>query len=365
MAQRFVSNIPSLVQSKVFSNLHLVSGHPICIVKERIYQFFRQRYPQRYQPFDHLNPYVSLQQNFTELNITSDHPSTRATDTYYETPDTVLRTHTSAHQTELLRSGADSFLVTGPCFRRDTVDASHYPVFHQMEGVRVFEASSQRTSEDIGKELKRILGELQQHLLGPEVQIRWKEDSFPFTFPSWELEVKAGTEGEWLEVLGCGVMHPRVLARAHLEERSGWAFGQGLERLAMILFKIPDIRLFWSSDERFLSQFRGVDPQGPLSDFPTFVPFSVYPSTTRDVAFWVSDSFNEHDFHEIARTRANDLLEDLSKIDTYIDPKTGNTALCYRLTYRSMERTLETSEVNDIQNDIRNRVQSELNCQLR
>ena len=363
--QPFVSNIPPLVRSKIWSNLHLQKDHPIRIVNDRIHHFFRERFPGRFQNFDHLNPFVTPQQNFDDLNIPDSHPSRLPSDSYYESPSRLLRTHTSAHQAELLRAGADNFLVSGPCFRRDTVDASHYPVFHQMEGVRLFEAASRRTADDIGQDLKRVLGDMYRHVLGPDIQLRWREDYFPFTNPSWELEVQTSAEGDWLEMLGCGVVHPRVLAKGRVEGRAGWAFGQGLERLAMVLFKIPDIRLFWSQDERFLRQFRGVDATAPAAQLPVFEPFSAYPATSRDVAFWVPGGFSEHDFHEIARSHARDLLEDVKKIDVYMDPKTGDSAFCYRLTYRSMERTLTAEEVNQIQSDIRHHVEQSLHCRLR
>jgi phenylalanyl-tRNA synthetase alpha chain len=142
----------------------------------------------------------------------------------------------------------------------------------------------------IEDDLKEILTGLARHLFG-DVQMRWNEDYFPFTTPSFELEVFFN--GNWLEVLGCGVIHPDVLQNAQQIQKTqhpqsplspdavGWAFGLGLERLAMVLFGIPDIRLFWSADERFLSQFH--ESRASV----TFVPYSKFPMCYKDVSFWL------------------------------------------------------------------------------
>lgn len=137
---------------------------------------------------------------------------------------------------------------------------THFPVFHQMEGVRVFDAAElallARDHTDpiqaVGADLKTALGGLARRLFGDHVEMRWVDAYFPFTEPSWELEVQM--EGKWLEVLGCGVIQRPILRTCFAQNSSqdtaqhvlGWAFGLGLERLAMRLFDIPDIRLFWS-----------------------------------------------------------------------------------------------------------------------
>src|SRR5579859_6083403 len=199
--------------------------------------------------FDTLDPVVHVYNNFDSLRIPEDHPSRRPSDTYYVDDEHVLRTHTSAHQTDLLGSMHQKFLVTGDVYRKDDIDASHYPVFHQMEGVCI--------TENPDEELKKVITGLIAKLF-PGKEFRLKSDYFPFTNPSYEVEVKFNDS--WLEVLGCGVIHPEVIENTSetnpsLAGKTGWAFGLGLERLAMILFEIPDIRLFWSEDSRFLSQF--------------------------------------------------------------------------------------------------------------
>ena len=129
-------------------------------------------------------------------------------------------------------------------------------------------------------DLKQVLTGLCKHLFGQDIEMRWNSDYFPFTDPSFEVEVKY--MGQWLEVLGSGVIHDQVLTNAGISvhDKIGWAFGLGLERLAMILFAIPDIRLFWTQDERFLSQFR----EGTITKFE---PYSKYPPCYKDVSFWI------------------------------------------------------------------------------
>ncbi|CAJ0759397.1 2056_t:CDS:2, partial [Entrophospora sp. SA101] len=130
----------------------------------------------------------------------------------------------------------------------------------------------------------------------------------------------------------------------------GWAFGLGLERIAMVLFGIPDIRLFWSKDERFTSQFTSSDK------IVKFQPFSKHPSCTKDISFWLNNEedgremkFHENNFCEIVRAIAADLVEDVKLVDDFINPKTKKRSLCYRINYRSMDRTCTNEEINDIQ----------------
>merc|ERR1712176_1109130 len=281
---------------------------------------------------------------------------------------TLLRTHTSAHQSEHLRSGADCFLCAGDVYRRDEIDSSHYPAFHQLEGVRLFpeeemvgaegksgeEWTSSNECETISIDLKKTLEGLMDHLFG-ETEKKWSEDYFPFTTPSYELEIKY--EGEWLEVLGCGVIHEDVLQMADRSVRRGWAFGLGLERLAMILFEIPDIRLFWTDDERFHSQFK----EGEITKFK---PYSKYPPVFKDIAFWIPEDFVENDFFELGRGVGGDLIEKMELTDEFTNPKTNKSSKCYRITYRSMDRSLTNEEIDALQDKLRDRV-SELNLEVR
>eukprot|EP01023_Acetabularia_acetabulum_P011997 TRINITY_DN15590_c1_g1_i5.p1 TRINITY_DN15590_c1_g1~~TRINITY_DN15590_c1_g1_i5.p1 ORF type:complete len:264 (-),score=32.89 TRINITY_DN15590_c1_g1_i5:357-1148(-) len=263
----------------------------------------------------------------------------------------------------MIRSGETKFLITGDVYRRDDIDPTHYPVFHQMEGVRLFEegeinAVKNGTSAEkyILEDLKRVLEGLAKHLFG-DVQCRWVDAYFPFTDPSTELEIYFNEE--WLEVLGCGVMEQQILDDNGSVGKKGWAFGLGLERWAMILFAIPDIRLFWSQDERFLKQFRS-------SDMSTkFKSFSKYPPVFKDIAFWLSDEYTPNNLSELVRGIAGDLVEKVELIDDFTHPKSNKTSHCYRITYRSMERSLTDIEINEMQERVRQAVQNSLNVELR
>ncbi|KAL7438761.1 hypothetical protein ACHAXH_006242 [Discostella pseudostelligera] len=355
------NNVPPHIAALVGKGLHLKPNHPIGIIRSKIQQYFASL-PHNYAVYDAEDPIVTTTQCFDDLRIPPEHPGRSPSDTYYITDTTLLRTHTSAHQSEHLRSGkSDAFLCAGDVYRRDEIDSSHYPAFHQLEGVRLFpqeemvgahglsgeEWTSSPECQVIASHLKETLEGLMDHLFG-ETEKRWSEDYFPFTTPSYELEIKY--EGEWLEVLGCGVIHEEVLSMSDRADRRGWAFGLGLERLAMILFEIPDIRLFWTEDDRFTSQFS----EGKISKF---VSYSKYPPVYKDIAFWIPESFVENDFFELARGIAGDIVEKMEMIDEFTNPKKGKTSKCYRITYRSMDRSLTNEEIDVLQEELRARVE--------
>lgn len=352
------NNVPSHIAELVGRGLHERPSHPIGIIRAKIQEYFASL-PEEYHVFDAEDPIVTTTQCFDDLRIPPEHPGRSPSDTYYITDDTLLRTHTSAHQSQHLRDGYECFLCAGDVYRRDEIDASHYPAFHQLEGVKLFDPETVKesdglTGEDwlksadcklISDDLKATLEGLMDHLFGP-VEKRWTEDYFPFTDPSFECEILY--EGEWLEVLGCGVIHNEVLDMSGRPERKGWAFGLGLERLAMVLFGIPDIRLFWTDDERFHKQFS----EGKITKFK---PYSKYPPCYKDIAFWLPEGFVENDFFEMARGVAGDLVEKIDLIDEFVHPKTNRGSKCYRITYRSMDRSLTDEEVNAMQDELRDR----------
>ena len=134
--------------------------------------------------------------------------------------------------------------------------------------------------------MKNGLEQLMKELFGPQTESKWIDAYFPFTDPSWEMEIlfnqhssKTNQQTDWLEVLGCGLINKQIIKPVR-SDSIGWAFGLGLERLAMILFNIPDIRLFWSTDRRFLDQFNTSKPLVP------FKPFSKFPACFKDITFW-------------------------------------------------------------------------------
>ena len=199
---------------------------------------------------------------------------------------------------------------------------------------------------------------LARHVFG-DLEMRWVEAYFPFTEPSIELEIFYNNE--WLEVLGSGVIHDRVMVNAgkNIEQEVGWAFGLGLERWAMKLFDIQDIRLFWSQDPRFIGQFR----KGEITKFK---PYSRFPTCYKDIAFWVPQfGFNENEFFELVRNVSGDLAETVEMIDTFVHPKSKRLSQCFRINYRHMDRSLTNEEVDSFQHKLRSLVEEELNCELR
>uniref|UniRef100_A0A8D1SFZ1 phenylalanine--tRNA ligase n=1 Tax=Sus scrofa TaxID=9823 RepID=A0A8D1SFZ1_PIG len=400
------SNLSRKVLSRVGRNLHNQRHHPLWLIKERVKAHFYQRYVGRagtplFSVYDDLSPVVTPWQNFDSLLIPAGHPSRKKGDNYYLNESHMLRAHTSAHQWDLMRAGLDAFLVVGDVYRRDQIDAQHYPVFHQLEAVRLFsrhqlqrthvsraqlsfhgaadeglrgselgagtlfagvkdgenlqlfeqssrsahkqETHTMEATKLVEFDLKQTLTGLVTHLFGEGLDIRWVDCYFPFTHPSFEMEIYF--HGEWLEVLGCGVMEQQLVNSAGAQERIGWAFGLGLERLAMVLYDIPDIRLFWSEDERFLKQFRVPD----INQQVKFQPLSKYPAVTNDISFWLPrENYTENDFYDLVRTVGGDLVEKVDLIDTFEHPKTHRTSHCYRITYRHMERTLSQKEVGHV-----------------
>lgn len=340
------------------TKLYQQQPHPLCTIKEKIESYFPG-----FDYVDNKNPIVSSMANFDSLLIPPDHVSRSQSDTYYvDHPNVCLRTHTSAHQLELLKQGHTQFLCTGDVYRRDDIDKSHYPIFHQMEGVKVFENIADK--ELVMDDLKKTLEGLAQHLFGP-VECRWVEEYFPFTDPSLELEI--WYQGDWMEVLGCGVMQPKILQDAGYDttKHQAWAFGLGLERLAMVLFEIPDIRLFWSQDERFWSQFQ----QGEITKFQ---PYSKYPPCFKDVSFWLNQagtsdakSFHVNELNDLLRQIAGDLIETVELVDQFTHPKTNRESHCYRITYRSMDRSLTNQEIDALQEQVRDKIANQLNVELR
>jgi phenylalanyl-tRNA synthetase alpha chain len=365
------NNVTEYIFEKLDKNLHRKPDHPIGILKSAIEEFFNtQHLLNPFNFYDQLSPIVTTYANFDSVLVPPDHISRSPNDTYYVTSNTVLRCHTSAHQLELLKSGARRFLVTGDVYRRDSIDATHFPVFHQMEGVCVFEPreweSRNITSLELtSSELRTTLEGLVRYLFG-QIEMRWVDAYFPFTEPSYELEIFFN--GEWLEVLGCGIMQQAILEEASLDEHRAWAFGLGLERLAMILFEIPDIRLFWTSDSRFSNQFKaGMFRTGGLG-MKKFSSYSKYPPCYKDASFWLpkdSFRFTENTLCELVRDVAGNLIEEVKLIDEFYNPKLDLKSNCFRFTYRSMDRSLTDDEVNLLQEQVRARLVSEMEVTLR
>lgn len=357
-------NVPPGLLAKVGTNLILQKKHPLGILWRSVQDYFASQDPSC-KFFDTDVPVVSTKQCFDDLLVAPDHVSRLPSDTYYVNADMVLRTHTSAHQCQYMRRYPEitSFLCAGEVFRRDEIDSSHYPIFHQCEGVRLFDAD-EVSSEEVRDDLKRTLEGLAVHLFqlrAGEDSMRWLDEYFPFTEPSFELEIFYNDD--WLEVLGCGVIHHDVLRNAGLDPSKvhGWAFGLGLERLAMVLFGIPDIRLFWSADRRFTEQFS----EDSFAQKTEFKPFSKYPPVLKDISMWIPDDFVDNDLFERIRDEGGDQVERVELVEEFKHPKTGRISRLFRVTWRDMSRTLTNEEVNAKHDIVLDRVVKELKVELR
>ncbi len=189
--------------------------------------------------------------NFTALNIPLQHASRDAFDTFYTTQGRLLRSQTSTVQIRIMqkRKPPLRMIAPGRVYRPDTVDASHSFMFHQIEGLMVDDKVS-------FSDLKGILHHTLRELFGKDVKVRFRPHFFPFTEPSVEVDLLWG-KNRWLEILGAGMVHPKVFEAVGYDpaEVQGFAFGMGVERLAMLRYGIPDIRYFYENDRRFLRQF--------------------------------------------------------------------------------------------------------------
>lgn len=200
--------------------------------------------------------------NFEALNIPKNHPARDTQDTFYIEDNIVLRTQTSPMQVRVMEKTKPPIRIIAPgkVYRSDTVDATHSPVFHQIEGLVVDKGVTMA-------DLKGTLEMFVKSLYGEDTKVRFRPHHFPFTEPSAEMDISCWScggkgcsvcKGEgWIEILGCGMVHPKVLANCGIDPEvySGFAFGIGLERIAMGKFDINDLRLFFENDLRFLDQF--------------------------------------------------------------------------------------------------------------
>src|SRR3989344_6905506 len=289
--------------------------------------------------------------SFDLFNFPAEHPARRPTDTYFVDNGHILRTHTTLmwyywlNQPEVKEKIKNKESVGavshGKVYRKDEIDRNHMNVFHQMDGWYLTPKSESIITID---DLKDVLTEIAKTIFGDGVKYRFNKDEFPYTDPSLEMEIEVG-DGEsrrWVEVLGAGVVREIVLKNLGVdpEEYNGWAFGFGLERLAIISMDLPDIRLFWSEDPRVTKQLR-------LGN--KFVEVNIYPTIVRDITFVIKNDFVPNDYFDLVRETAPDFVEEVGLIDKYeIKEKFGENMVSYafRITYRSTERTLTSEEID-------------------
>jgi phenylalanyl-tRNA synthetase alpha chain len=314
---------------------------------------------------------VSIQRNFDDLGTPRNHPSRRESDTFYITSQDVLRTQTTTMWPYYLRDntalkslyskGLLQAVSYGKVYRNDEIDRNHYPVFHQIDGLSICSNNDILYSTE---DLVDVLAAIAKSVYGNNIRWRVEEDTFPFTSPSIELQI--WWNNRWLEVLGAGIVHGEVLKNLGVDPReyNGWAFGFGLDRLAMIKMDIPDIRILWSTDERIQNQFNNIDSK--------FSEVSKYPPIDRDISFLVKKDISLNLIYELMRDcgfcENEDLIEEVKIIDTYSDDtKFGSDIISYtfRIRYRSHVRSLKNEEINSIQENLRIKVKNELNATLR
>ena len=232
--------------------------HPISIVLDEIREIFAG------MGFDMVSgPEVELDYyNFEALNIPKDHPARDTQDTFYISDNVLLRTQTSPVQVRVMENRKPPLRIISPgrVYRSDAIDATHSPLFHQIEGMVVDKGITM-------SDLKGTLAQFVKKLYGDDAVVRFRPHHFPFTEPSAEVDVMCfNCHGEgcrlckgegWIEILGCGMVHPKVLSNCGIdpEEYTGFAFGMGLERIVMRRYNIDDLRLFYENDTRFLNQF--------------------------------------------------------------------------------------------------------------
>ncbi len=205
----------------------------------------------------------SVFNNFDALNADENHPAREPSDTFYINEDILLRTQTSPVQIRTLQKEEPPIKIISPgrCFRCDTPDATHSPMFHQVEGLLIDEGVTMA-------DLKGTLDVFAKKMFGENVKTKFRPHHFPFTEPSAEMDMscfKCGGSGcnvckqsGWIEILGCGMVHPNVLTvgKIDTEKYTGFAFGMGVERIAMLKYGVEDIRYFYENDMRFISQFK-------------------------------------------------------------------------------------------------------------
>ncbi len=284
---------------------------------------------------------------FDLFDFPADHVARSTSDTYYADEKNILRTHNTVSwyyyfnhddiKERAARGEHLGALCFGKVYRKDEIDRRHMNVFHQIDGWKLIPNTEGMLPLD---ELKRVLSEIVETVFGKETEYRFLDDTFPYTDPSTQIEVKV--KGEWVEILGAGMIKPSVLAKMGIEGYNGWAFGFGLERLAILSMELPDIRLLWSDDERVKKQ---------LVLGQTFKEVSKYPPIVRDISFIVENTFQPNNYFDLVRDVIGDMAEEMALIDEYENAAKfgeGKKSYAYRITYRSLDHTMTDEEVNNL-----------------
>ncbi len=343
-------------------DLSRTEGSPIKELTERITAI------PDFQDFDivEVPEIVPTEIAFDLFDFPDTHPARSKSDTYFVDDRNILRPHTTVYWYYYLNSDrAKEKLVGkkpigvfchGKVYRKDEIDRSHMNVFHQIDGLYLVPKS---IKEITMQDLQEVETKIVRAIFGQDTEFRFVEETFPYTHPSTEIEVKKGSE--WLEILGSGVVKGSVLEKLGVDsnEYTGWAFGSGIERWAMISMELPDIRLLWSEDVRVKKQLVLGHKYKEVSKFPPVI---------RDISFVVGDGFVLNDYFDLIRERGGDLIEQVELIDKYENEEKfgkGRTSYTFRITYRHLERTLNNEEVNKVHAEIEASTEDNFTAEIR
>lgn len=310
--------------------------------------------------------------SFDLFDFPADHPARSKSDTYYVDDQNILRTHNTISwyyyfnhpevKARIERGESMGALCYGKVYRKDEIDSRHMNIFHQIDGWFIAPENKPLEAED----LKNALAEIVKTVFGPEQVFRINLDNFPYTDPSFEVEVNVkGTaaegpaKGEWLEILGSGMIKKSVFKKMEVEGYTGWAFGFGIERLAIISMELPDIRLLWSRDERVKKQLVLGNKYKEVSKFPPVM---------RDISFIVPNTFIPNNYFDLIREVGGEMVEDVSLLDKYENAEKfgeGKLSYTFRITYRNLGRTLTNEEVNEVHAKLEERTEKEFGASIR
>jgi len=330
-------------------DLSRTPGSPIAEVVARV------RALPEFKGFDtiHIPEIVPADISFDLFDFPADHVARSKSDTYYVDNNHILRTHTTVMWYYYLQQAAVKQRMAhdepvgcfsfGKVYRKDEIDRNHMNVFHQIDGWYLTPKEKKIIGLD---DLEQALRAIARAVFGPDMPLKIFPDTFPYTDPSLQMEVQK--KGNWLEVLGSGVVKGSVLEKFGVDSTkwNGWAFGPGIERLAMVSMELPDIRLLWSDDERVKKQ---------LKLGQEFVEVSKYPQITRDISFVVPHTFVPNDYFDLIRDIGGELVEEVSLLDKYENAEkfgADKVSYTYRTIYRSMDRTLTNEEIDALHKQI-------------
>jgi len=312
-----------------------------------------------FKKFDdiHIPEIVPAAESFDLFGFPADHPTRSHSDTYYADDKNILKTHTTVMWYYYLNLPDVKKRITedkdlgavcyGKVYRKDEIDRNHMNIFHQIDGLYLCPKEKHVITQ---QDLKDVLTEVALSVFGEKTKYRFNDDEFPFTYNSLEMEVDKGSvdggsgKEEWVEVLGAGIVQPTVLEKLGVDSQNynGWAFGFGLERLAIISMELPDIRLLWSQDARVKKQ---------LHMGQKFVEVSKYPPIVRDISFIVKNDFVPNNYFDLVRDIAGDMAEEVELVDKYENATKfgeGFVSYAYRITYRALDRTLVSAEIDEL-----------------